>query len=153
MNGGAERVRFNLSHTRGLVGCALTLDSAVGFDVEHSGGRGASLELAQRFFAPPEIAALEGLEAEALRSRFYETWTLKEAYLKARGLGLSLPLDGFGVHAGGLGRRDLEFFGLDDVSDRWWLHSLRPTSEHAAAVAVGVQDGEAENVIERWLEP
>jgi len=90
----ATRLRFSLSHTRGLAACAIAVDLDFGLDVEDT-TRGAPLEVADRWFAPPELADLTALSPSAREDRFFVYWTLKEAYMKARGLGLALPLDGF----------------------------------------------------------
>lgn len=86
---------FNISHTRGLVACALTRDAEVGIDVEQLDRQGERLGLARRFFSTLEVAALEGREDAELEAHFIEIWTLKEAYVKAIGQGLAAPLDAF----------------------------------------------------------
>jgi 4'-phosphopantetheinyl transferase len=88
----ALELRFNLSHTRGLVACAVTLNRAIGVDVEHIDRRVELLGVAHRVFSPREIAGLEMLSGDAQRVRFFELWTLKEAYVKAIGKGLAGPL-------------------------------------------------------------
>src|SRR5215475_5606508 len=88
---GIPPIRFNLSHTHGLVGCVITRSADCGVDVE-SLGNIEYRELIARVLAPVEYAALLALDEEDRRDRFLEIWTLKEAYLKARGLGLSCPL-------------------------------------------------------------
>jgi 4'-phosphopantetheinyl transferase len=90
----ATRVCFNISHTRSLVVLALTHSRELGVDTEHF-GRAAPVEIADRFFAPSEVASLHALPPEAQRRRFLEYWTLKESYIKARSMGLSIPLDAF----------------------------------------------------------
>jgi 4'-phosphopantetheinyl transferase len=91
----AQDIRFNVSHTRGLVVCVLSVAREVGVDAEAMDLQSGHLEIAQGHFAPSEIADLQ-LLAETMRAdRFYEYWTLKESYVKARGVGLSLPLDSF----------------------------------------------------------
>ena len=88
--------RFNLSHTRGLVGCAVARGREVGLDVEELRAP-APLELAERHFAAAELEALRALPPPRRSDRFYALWTLKEAYSKGRGLGLSLPFDAFSI--------------------------------------------------------
>jgi 4'-phosphopantetheinyl transferase len=89
-------LQFNLSHTHEHVVLAVRRGGLVGVDVE--GGRtvAGSLTLADQFFAPSEVAALRALPTALQEQRFLALWTLKEAYVKARGLGLSIPLDRFG---------------------------------------------------------
>jgi 4'-phosphopantetheinyl transferase len=90
-------LEFSLSHTRGLVVCAVALGDVVGVDAESwQRPRGlAPLELARRFFAPAETAALARLPAEEQLAAFLEFWTLKEAFVKACGTGLATPLEDF----------------------------------------------------------
>ncbi len=88
----APRLRFNLSHTRGLVACGVTLERDIGVDVEHIDRRIEIDRLAESVFSERERAALYALQPEARRERFFELWTLKESYIKAVGVGISMPL-------------------------------------------------------------
>ena len=90
----ASNLRFNLSHTSGLIVLAVCHAFEMGVDVEHL-DRQAALGVADRFFSPLEAAELAGLAPELQPQRFFEYWTLKESYIKARGMGLSIPLDRF----------------------------------------------------------
>lgn len=155
--GTCERpLRFNLSHTRGLVAVAIALERDVGLDVEHMYPRSFDLAVARHFFAPPEVAALEALPAEAQRDRFFAYWTLKEAYIKARGLGLAMPLDRFAFDLdrpddrGGDSPDNIVLSvdrglgpGLDDDGSAWWFHQRVLTPEHRLAVALQRRPGEA----------
>lgn len=85
---------FNISHTDGLVALAIAR-APIGVDVEWLARPGRTVELAERYFAPAEVAALRALPEARRRDRFFDLWTLKEAYIKARGLGLAIPLDSF----------------------------------------------------------
>lgn len=91
---GLPPLRFNLSHTRGIVVCAVALEKDIGVDVEDT-GRKVGLELADRFFSDKEKRDLHAVDLSVRRTRFFEYWTLKEAYVKARGMGLAIPLDRF----------------------------------------------------------
>src|SRR5690606_16111721 len=82
-------LQFNLSKSSGLVVCAITRDAVVGVDVENIRRR-APVDVADTFFAPGEVAALRALPLEQQPERFFEYWTLKESYIKARGLGLMI---------------------------------------------------------------
>jgi 4'-phosphopantetheinyl transferase len=82
---------FSLSHTRGLVACAVAARMPIGIDVE-SVSRGADPQIADRFFSAWEAAMLHECPEDRRRVRFIELWTLKEAFLKALGLGLSRSL-------------------------------------------------------------
>jgi 4'-phosphopantetheinyl transferase len=88
-------LRFNASNSAVLVVCAVTRAAAVGVDVEPRSSAPAIDEVASRVFSPPELEALSALPTEARAERLLSLWTLKEAYAKARGLGLSLPPGAF----------------------------------------------------------
>lgn len=90
-------LRFSLSHTRGMVAVAICEGADVGVDVETSDRRAESMKLAERFFAPEEVAMLAAVEGDARREMFFAIWTLKEAVVKATGDGLAGGLDGFAV--------------------------------------------------------
>jgi 4'-phosphopantetheinyl transferase len=133
---------FNLSHTRGLVVCAVTGAPEVGVDVEHVRERSTSLSIADRYFAPAEAAALRALPPELQRERFFHYWTLKEAYIKARGKGLSIPLGDFAfelVGERGLRMRVAEPLKDDPARWRYWL--CQPSPEHVAALCIRAEPG------------
>jgi len=134
---GATRLRFNLSHTDGMAICAVALDAEVGADVEDTLRPGATVELADRFFAPTEAAALRALPVEHQRERFFELWTLKESYIKARGQGLSLPLEQFAFQLRPGAPPRIAFDPrLQDDPQAWRFFQLRLSPRHKAAVAV-----------------
>ena len=88
-------LRFNLSHTKGLIICAVTLEDDIGIDVENITRSNDVLAIANRYFSARECEELFALPVEQQRSRFFDYWTLKESYIKAWGLGLSIPLKDF----------------------------------------------------------
>lgn len=90
-------LRFSLTHTRGMVAVAVTEGLEIGVDVESEDRRAESMKLAERFFAPQEVALLRAVEGDARREMFFAIWTLKEAVVKATGQGLSRALDSFAV--------------------------------------------------------
>lgn len=92
-----RRLRFNLSNKNGLIVCLVARDGDLGVDVEDTSQPPRRLlDIADRFFSAREAAALRALRStEEQRSRFYHYWTLKESYIKARGVGLALGLSGF----------------------------------------------------------
>lgn len=85
-------LEFNLSHADGLVVCAVTGGCEVGVDAENLNRKTDHLALARRYFAPAEAAAIEHAPPKSQAALFLRFWTLKEAFIKARGLGLSIPL-------------------------------------------------------------
>ncbi len=127
-------LRFNLSHTEGLVACAVALGRDVGVDVEHIEPPVLDLGLAAHCFAPSEALGLAAQPVSARREHFYAIWTLKEAYIKARGLGLSLPLDKFAFELPAL--RITIDPALNDDADQWHFERRSPTPLHRLALAV-----------------
>jgi len=88
-------LRFNLSHTKNLIICAVTLTDDIGCDVENTTRSNDVLAVADRYFSPSETQELFSLPIEQQRQRFFDYWTLKESYIKAWGLGLAIPLRDF----------------------------------------------------------
>jgi 4'-phosphopantetheinyl transferase len=130
---GRPRLRFNLSHTHGLVVCAASLDCDLGVDVERANRDTNALKLAERFFAPDEIALLRGVAADRLGEMFLRIWTLKEAYIKATGRGLSCPLEAFAFSFDPVRIHFLP--QIADDSAAWQFRQWRPAAGHVIAVA------------------
>ena len=125
---------FNLSHTDGLIALAATCHTAVGVDVENASRQQPAMELASRFFSPNEVASLRTFTGDALNLEFYRHWTLKESYLKAYGVGLSLPLDQFGFR---LAAQRAEFYlapAAEHRADEWYFAQWRASADHLLAV-------------------
>ena len=133
---GVPDLRFNISHTEGLIACAVTIGREVGVDVEHIGRR-LTHDVPARFFAPREVRDLRALpEAEQPRA-FFDYWTLKEAYIKARGFGLALPLGDFAFHLAPPAAPTISFEpSLADDPATWQFTQAWPTPAHRLAVAV-----------------
>jgi len=131
---GSPPVRFNLTHTRGLVACALARAARVGVDAEDLDRGLDHGAIARRHFAPAEVEQLRGLSGEPLRRRFFALWTLKESYLKARGEGISLGLSRFAFRLDPI-RLELEP-GLDDDPSAWQFELLEPSPRHLVAMSV-----------------
>ncbi|MBV9762368.1 MAG: 4'-phosphopantetheinyl transferase superfamily protein [Acidobacteriaceae bacterium] len=91
------RLRFNLSHSGSLGACAMALDCDLGVDVEQIRPMTDMFDIARRFFSPAEGADLEAVRLDQREIAFFNCWTRKEAYIKAIGGGLSIPLDSFQV--------------------------------------------------------
>lgn len=140
---GADWLRFNLSNTRGLVACAVARAVDVGVDVEDTLRKGRTVEIADDYFSAPELASLRALPAERQRERFFTYWTLKEAYIKARGLGLAIPLDQFSFDLGDRALREpADDIGISfdprlaDDPGAWQFALYRPTERHLMAAAI-----------------
>jgi 4'-phosphopantetheinyl transferase len=131
------RMRFNLSHTRGLVACAVALEHDVGVDVEQIDRRVEIDQLARSVFSTAEREGLAALDGDRKRQRFFELWTLKEAYIKAVGKGLALPLHAISVQLDAGQRPRIGFAApIADDGARWWLHVRQPLGSYMLAVAV-----------------
>ncbi len=133
---GAPDLRFNLSHTNGLVACAVTVGRDIGIDVEYV-HRSLTHDVAERFFSPQEVLDLRALPSEEQDVVFFDYWTLKESYIKARGLGLTLPLRHF-TFLRPPGRAPAICFApeLHDDAASWQFAQFWPTRDHRMAVAV-----------------
>jgi 4'-phosphopantetheinyl transferase len=150
---GLQWLRFNLSHTRGLVACLVARERDVGVDVEHTARNPNVLGICDRYFAASESAALRALPVAAHSDRFFTYWTLKEAYIKARGLGLALPL---GQFAFDVDRAPIAVRfdpALRDDPDAWDFTASAPTAEHRLATAVRRHRGRPARVVGRWVVP
>ena len=145
--------RFNVSHTHGLVLVAVTRGREVGVDVEnvfYRSGKGRAdreEKIPERFFSPREVASLRALPKGLQEDGFYACWTRKEAYIKAKGGGMSIPLDGFEVSLAPGERAALLDVAADpDEAGRWRLEDLRPGEGFVGALAVEGRDWD----LKRW---
>jgi 4'-phosphopantetheinyl transferase len=132
----APDLRFNLSHTDGLVALAIAQGCEIGIDVESLDRQLNTAEIAPTVFEASELSAFQSAPEHQRRDLFFAFWTLKEAYIKARGMGLSLPLDGFAFDMSQAHPRiSFNHRCVDDAS-RWQFRRFSATPEHALAVAV-----------------
>ena len=133
----AGRLRFNLSHTEGHTLLAICLDATIGVDVERVRAMNDWPAIAQSHFSPLEIAALYDTIDSDRQDAFYRCWTRKEAFLKAHGLGLSIPLDSFAVSL-----TPEEFPALlscawdHEEIGRWSFFALNPGPDFVGALAI-----------------
>lgn len=93
-------VHFNVSHSGGWALQAVTRGGEVGIDIERAEPRFAQEQIPEHFFSPGEVTQLRSLPAHQQTAAFFRCWTRKEAYIKARGMGLALALDSFDVSLG-----------------------------------------------------
>ena len=124
-------LRFNLSHTQGIGLLAVTDGQEAGIDVEGINRRVDSPGIVRRFFAPAEVDALFALPEAQRQRAFFDCWTRKEAYIKARGLGLSIPLDSFEV---GLEPGIPPTLRAPDPG--WYIYAIDPGPNFTAALVV-----------------
>ena len=145
------RLCFNLSHTRGFVAVAVALDREVGVDVERIAPDRADEAVARRLFAAAEFEAYCDEPKAGRAEAFFDFWTLKEAYIKAVGLGVALPLKDFAFTRDPL---RISFAPtLDDTASRWLFRRFRPTPD--VAMVLAARRGQAaEPVVDlRQVEP
>lgn len=131
----ASRISFNVSHTDGLIVLGVTCDGAIGVDTENLRSRPAPSVAENVFFSDEESSAIALLPPHLRTERVFQYWTLKEAYAKARGMGLSIPLDQFSFHFMAQNRVSLSInLQLKDDPSRWKFWQLRPSESHLTAV-------------------
>jgi 4'-phosphopantetheinyl transferase len=147
---GAEAIRFNVSHSHGTALYAITRDREIGVDLELIRDGLEVEQIASSFFSRREVSILGALPAELRRRALFLCWTRKEAYIKARGEGLSLPLDQFEVSL--IPGEPAALMSTQPDSGeafRWTLQDLSFASGYAAAFAV---EGRAFS-LRYWLWP
>ncbi len=131
---------FNLSHSHGKALYAFTLDRQIGIDIEKIRTDFATDEIAERFFSPYEHTKIKSLPSHQRVDAFFNCWTRKEAYIKAVGKGLSMPLDQFDVSVAP--DEPAALLRLDDNQkecDNWHIRELTAADGYKAAVAVDEQ--------------
>lgn len=140
-------LKFNLAHSAGLVACALAHGRDVGVDVEHLTRPPIDVKMIRRYCSAKEADDIEAQGDAGWQRRFLTYWTLKEAYLKARGLGISVPLSEITFH---LDHNDacVRFDGsLEGTDTRWCLRLVQPTDDHLLAVAASTTDGVRPDIV------
>jgi 4'-phosphopantetheinyl transferase len=136
----SHKLEFNLSHSGDFALIAITRERKVGVDVERIRPELECESIARRFFSPNEVFELMALPAEQRGMAFFNGWTRKEAYIKAQGMGLSMPLDSFDVSLTPNERAILRATRPDaQAAFHWTLLSLDVDPNYAAAVAVESQ--------------
>jgi 4'-phosphopantetheinyl transferase len=138
--------RFNLAHSHGMIACAIARGRDIGVDVEYLDRPDSSHDVAQRACSPDELEDIASAPDDGRKERFLTYWTLKEAYLKARGLGISVHLAdvAFTVHTG-----EPVFVprgSLADVDTRWLFRLAQPGPRHLVAVATDTRLATAPNI-------
>jgi len=136
INGGSLRLQFNASHSAGIALVAVTNDRAVGIDIERHRPDVDCLGVAASFFSPDEVEALRRANEPLRRAMFFTLWSCKEAWVKARGMGLSFPLHRCRVEVGEGAPRLLEDPEQPDEHTRWSLTPLDVGPDFSAALVV-----------------
>lgn len=147
-------VSFNLSHTEGLVLCGVARQREIGVDVENVRCREVSLDIADRFFSRKETNALRAIAPERQQECFFRYWTLKESYIKAKGKGLSIPLDQFGFNPPDAPNLRISFDpNWNDTPENWEFWLLRPSVDHLGAVCAQHVEGVRQKLVMRRVVP
>ena len=134
---GRNSLRFNLSHSHNLALCAVTRLGEIGVDLEFMRPVIDMAQIAERNFSSTERAVLHRLPIEQKQQAFFNCWTRKEAYLKARGEGLSFPLDQFDVSLiPGEPTKLLNTRPDPREALKWTLYEVNPAPGFVAALAV-----------------
>jgi 4'-phosphopantetheinyl transferase len=147
---GPKPVRFNVSHTEGIVATAFACASEVGVDAERIFADFPHLEVARRHFPPSNYAELERLPASLRVTRFCEYWVLLEAYAKGRGVGLSLSFTNAVFAFDKADHSAIRFTGANEPSERWRFWLMAPSPDHRLAVAAS---GANDRLVVRRLRP
>lgn len=132
-----HNLKFNISHAGGLALFAMTMNHEIGIDLERIKEEIEIDLIANRFFAPGEIKRLFSLPKKDQPQAFFQCWTRKEAFIKAKGDGLSFPLDQFEVSFGASeqGRLIKTAWGENEVAN-WHLTTFDPEEVFTGALAV-----------------
>lgn len=135
--GPTHGLHFNLSHTYGLAVCAIRWRYPVGIDVESVTKRlDCCAQIAKRFFAGPEFRNLERVAPSQQLTMFLRYWTLKESYIKAKGVGLSQSLRDFAFELAPNQSPQISFLvEMEEDREKWSFVEYRPTNHHLVAVA------------------
>ena len=137
MSGGSG-ISFNLSHSHGLAVYAFTRRREIGIDIERLRSNLSFERIAKRFFTTEEFEKLNSLAHEEFIEGFFKLWTFKEAYIKAKGIGLSIPLNRFVVTFDRGQTVRIKKIGINpDEECGWSFHSLTPARGYVGALAVG----------------
>lgn len=123
-------VCFNLSHAADEILCAVALDREVGVDIERIDRHTDHLALARRFFSPRELESLRSLDGPGLARRFFACWTRKEAFTKAIGAGLGMPLQSFTIPTA----PDAAFSLTTGSGELWSFHAPPEIPGHASCL-------------------
>lgn len=136
-NNQSGKIKFNLTHSAGVALLAFTRAGEIGVDLERIRPEITGDDIARRFFSTAEVACLERLPAAARQTAFFDCWTRKEAFVKAKEIGLSLSLDQFDVTLAPEEPAALLRTGWDaDEVSRWSLKALDVGPGYVATVAV-----------------
>lgn len=143
-----EELPFNLSNSSELAAIAVGGDQPLGVDVEKIRPMDDGRAIAERFFSASEVAAFERLAQDDRDTGFFRCWTRKEAYIKAIGDGLTMPLDRFDVALGADEPcRMLLIDGDEQAAKTWSLDHFEPHDGYLGALARNSRRGSVRGVV------
>jgi len=145
---------FNVSHTPGLIALGVARRCTLGIDVEHWAARAVSDSLARHCFTAREVEALMSAPAPRFQDEFFQYWTFKESYIKARGLGMAIPMDGFEFdYPCARSVRMSASPEVDTAPSRWRFWQYRPASGYLLAVCADLPEGTPARIRLRRIVP
>ncbi len=134
-NAGFEDIYFSLSHTKGLIALFVAKGHEIGCDVEGRKSNVRGRDIAKRFFSSSEVEEYMAFDEQERQFRFFDYWSLKESYIKAKGKGLAISLGKFSFS---LNHRPIAFSADEDLEEsgvNWTFQLLDVGSQHVAAIA------------------
>ncbi|MBT3530664.1 MAG: 4'-phosphopantetheinyl transferase superfamily protein [Gammaproteobacteria bacterium] len=148
-----EGLFFNISHSGSRLVLAISRFSSIGIDVEFSAKKRRVEKIAHRFFSATEAGSMLALKEGNWLSRFYELWTLKEAYIKACGLGLAIPLQDFSYSFNTENTLSIDFEeSRGDEPQSWQFWQLDAGQDYKLALALKNTEGSTEiQKIQSWI--
>ena len=146
---------FNLSHSGNMIALAISREPELGIDIESLNPNTPNDDLAKHAFAPTEYQQLKDLTSDDFYSRFYDFWTLKEAYIKACGLGLSIPLDSFSFSFEQANIKINFDESRKDHPEHWQFWQITPNPDYKVALAIksGKEKISSEQIVIREVIP
>jgi 4'-phosphopantetheinyl transferase len=139
INSPDTEIQFNCSHSRDCAAITLCRGPNIGVDIEFCQRNNDLAAISHRYFSSDEVAALHALPLAAQRYRFFQYWTLKEAYIKARGEGIYLGLDKFSFELNDEKPDEIRVGFISDEfdrADRWQFLQIAPVDNYLVSVAV-----------------
>lgn len=142
---------FNLSHSGNRLVLAVARHEFIGVDIERSDKQRRVAKISDRFFSGEEVKDLLALDGDQQLNRFYELWTLKEAYIKACGLGLAIPLQQFSYSFPAVNKLAVSFDAVrgDDARD-WQFWQIDLVSDYELALAARIESSASINSLSSW---
>lgn len=133
--GRGAHIRFSISHTKGCAVCAVSALAEIGIDVERTDRPAGQLPVSLACLSEAEMSDILARDGAALSARFAQYWTLKEAYTKAVGRGLSIPFDRITFSLAAGADPAVSFDGVDDDPSRWSFKAVPLGASHVLSLA------------------